>query len=392
MITPRETVNLAGYPGRNSYKLSFLLKRKSRGVHDELYARCLALSDGKTTLAMTCLDLIAYYNEDVKIIREKVYRRRNDYSPENLHILVGSQHTHAGPDTYGVFGGVPRRYKDLVNEQAAAAICDALDRLRPARLGFTSVAAEPGTFASLRGPDSVYADHEVTCMFVKCAQSGEHIATVVNFGCHPNVLWADNYLISADFPGYMCAYLDRELGGMSIYFNAAVGDVYFDHIARDFFNTERRGRTYAEAERLGHAMARKVMEAYGQVAEYVDAGELRVAPRTVEIPVENRLLKVLRALGVLRRPMRRGRVVTEIWCIDIRELKIVTVPAQIFSSLGREIKEALGAKYTMLFGITNDENGYVVPPGDFVPGGRQERISLGPRTWLYLKQAILNCR
>ena len=56
IITPRGNLFLAGYGP------VFLPwgHRKSTGVHDDIYARCLALSDDQTTLAFVALDFISF--------------------------------------------------------------------------------------------------------------------------------------------------------------------------------------------------------------------------------------------------------------------------------------------------------------------------------------------
>lgn len=391
IITPSSHLNLGGYPGHNSYKFSFLFKRPSQGVHDDIFARCLILSLGEQTLALVSLDLICYYKNDIETIRRLVYAKNTEYSPINLQIVVGATHAHSGPDTYGVYGGVPQSYKDFVNEQTAIAILQALNNLKPARISVNTVAAPEGTFASLRNPDTVYADQAITALFIQAADKEENIATLVNFACHADVLWSDNYLISADFPGAMCQYLDRELGGMTLFFNGAVGDIYFQAIARDFYNAGNRGRTFADMERYGTELAQYVLEAqhamHGVPSETLPP--LLIDIREVEVPVDNLLLKILQKIGVLKKKLRNGKLSVDVWVIDLGPLRIITMPAQIFSSLGRELKEAIRKEHLMIFCLTNDENGYVVPEADFIPGGKQERISLGPRTWSYLKQAAL---
>src|SRR3954464_14287685 len=46
--------------------------RKATGVHDDLYARCVAFSTGARPLVVCGLDLIGVFWDDVKRIRAKV--------------------------------------------------------------------------------------------------------------------------------------------------------------------------------------------------------------------------------------------------------------------------------------------------------------------------------
>src|SRR4030066_80613 len=67
IITPRGNLFLAGYGP------VFLPwgHRKSTGVHDDIYARCLALSDDQTTLAFVALDFISFDHREMGAIRAR---------------------------------------------------------------------------------------------------------------------------------------------------------------------------------------------------------------------------------------------------------------------------------------------------------------------------------
>ena len=71
IITPRGNLFLAGYGP------VFLPwgHRKSTGVHDDIYARCLALSDDQTTLAFVALDFISFSQSDMEAIRSRAQRK-----------------------------------------------------------------------------------------------------------------------------------------------------------------------------------------------------------------------------------------------------------------------------------------------------------------------------
>src|SRR5439155_5130327 len=50
------------------------------------------------------------------------------------HIVIASDHSHAGQDLIGVWGGVPNEYLAYVKAQAVAAIVEAYDQREPADL------------------------------------------------------------------------------------------------------------------------------------------------------------------------------------------------------------------------------------------------------------------
>ncbi len=55
--------------------------------------------------------------------------------------------------------------------------------------------------------------------------SGERLATVVNYACHPTTLAWDNTLISPDWVGAMREVVEREAGGLCLFLQGASGDL-----------------------------------------------------------------------------------------------------------------------------------------------------------------------
>ncbi len=84
-ITPSKPVNLCGY----------FYERTSTGVHDRLYARSMAVSDGENHFALCVADLLrlptGIVTETRRLVREKC-----GLPPENL--ILSAIHTHTAPD------------------------------------------------------------------------------------------------------------------------------------------------------------------------------------------------------------------------------------------------------------------------------------------------------
>ena len=154
IITPRGNLFLAGY-GQVFLPWGH---RKSTGVHDDIYARCLALSDGQTTLAFVALDFISIYQSDMEIIRARALEK---LGRQDVMVAVGTIHNHSAPDTSGAYGGVPRSYKELVREQASDAVVEAVQGLAPARIGFASTKVE-GTIRKDRKSTRLNSSHDET--------------------------------------------------------------------------------------------------------------------------------------------------------------------------------------------------------------------------------------
>src|SRR5262249_25681396 len=54
---------------------------------------------------------------------------------------------------------------------------------------------------------------------------GGVIATLVNFTDHPETLNRKNTEITADYPGWICRYLEQRYGGAALFFNGAFGKI-----------------------------------------------------------------------------------------------------------------------------------------------------------------------
>lgn len=80
------------------YLAGFGHNRIATGVHDDLYARCLALAAGGQVLVLCSVDVIGLFYDDVRKIRDQVKAQ----APEVFHLIVASTHVHEGPDTLGL--------------------------------------------------------------------------------------------------------------------------------------------------------------------------------------------------------------------------------------------------------------------------------------------------
>ena len=114
VITPElpkgDAVYLAGF-GHN---------RVASGVHDDLYARCLALATARETLVICSADLIGLFYDDVLTVRREFQQK----TATSSFLIVAS--THTGPVTLGLCGpsrphiGIDRKYLDWMDRRIAA--------------------------------------------------------------------------------------------------------------------------------------------------------------------------------------------------------------------------------------------------------------------------------
>ncbi len=196
--------------------------RDATGVHDDLYARALVLQAGGTSVALVALDLIGFFYDDVVKIRDDVRSRYPEVGVGS--ILIASTHTHAGPDVIGLWSppdrSVDSGYVARIRTRAADAVAAAWRARRPARLSFASTDL-PQLVQDSRLPQVI----DATALLMKVdAQDGhETIATLLDFPSHPESLGRDNTLISCDYPWSARRRLEREFGGVALFFSGDIG-------------------------------------------------------------------------------------------------------------------------------------------------------------------------
>ena len=381
IITPEENLRLAGYG------LVFRPwpwgQRVGRGVHDDIFARCLALGDGEKTLAFVALDVISLHQVDMEAIRD---RAREKTGRGDLMVAIGATHNHSAPDMTGAYGGVPRGYKRLIHERASDAVAEAVANMAPARIGFATAQVE-GIIRNSRHPEAGPVDEEVAMMLVE-GKDGGTLAVLVNFACHADVLGKRNTLITADFPAYLRRDLERERGGTAIFFNAAQGDIYPRQSIEDR-DDEKGLRTFEEAEAVGSAIAKAALAALAKTKLTSDV-TIDVRVTYPEVAVDNTRLKIARLLRIIPRKLYKGRARSETWVVNINDAQIVTLPGQFFCRLGLELKEQMKGTYKFLFGLTCDDLAYVLPQDEWDPSrkGEEEPLSLGINTWPAIKEQL----
>jgi hypothetical protein len=226
----------------NRPEAQFMEGRSALGIlGDGVATRALAVSDGTTAIALAQLDVQGYFVAykqgpfglvDIRndAAREIASLRAKAGGPAMGpgQILVDSNHTHGGPDTAGVWGGVPTAYLKLVHDRTVKAIVDAWTRLRPAKLVFGAVKAgvegvdppstDPLTTNQFRtDPNNTATDDEVRVLQARDPRTDRVIVTYVNLSAHATVLGSGNRYVTSDYTGPLSSLLARQYGGIGFH-------------------------------------------------------------------------------------------------------------------------------------------------------------------------------
>lgn len=391
------------------YMAGFANNRTPTGVHDDVWARGVVLESRGRKVAMVVLDVIGYFNNEIRTIRSLV----ND--PSFDAIVVSSTHVHEGPDTMGLWGptetetGVDVGYLDFVNRQVADCIGEAVAALEPAEIRFatgdtrgTSLPPFPDLVADgevlqrlcVRGSfdaqgncvdgilvegDPGPIDNPTTPSFQVRRRGGDGgtIATLVNYASHPEALGSSNRLITSDFPHYMRTRLEERFGGVAIYMSADLGVLQgpLDVFLADENGNQVPRRTFEFAERMGNILAQRAGDAIAAVDSWDSSPEIEVAGTgPLAITVENPYFQFLGVLGVFgRRTLEqpdpsRFTTQSEVQAIRIGPAQFVVTPNELDPQIGNKYRAQMtNAEHKFVVGLGNDEIGYQMPAEKFNP-------------------------
>lgn len=331
---------------RAGYKMG-AAERLGRVV-DDLFVRCVALELDGTRVLILSLDLIGLFRDFIDALASEL--APDGVSREGL--LVATTHTHAGPDTMGVWGpsfarsGYNERYGELLLRHAADVAREALGSCRPA-LPFLSCDRRNLGVANFRTPDEL----SLTLWCLAFRAGDETVASLISYTAQPELAPRDDDGISADYPGEACRTLETETGGTALFLLGACGGMEPEGCESGYDHAHRYGR------RLAAELAR--MSAHARPIR-VDA--LRATTRQVELPVENRGFQAAMEHGIFRTARRPPAVTTTISRVGIGEVEIVALPGETFPGIVRGVGRE---GRTFFANQVNDALGYFLPPDQF---------------------------
>ena len=417
------------------YLAGFGNDRQATDYNDRLWARGVVLDRGDSRVAIVSIDVVGYFKNEVDTIRALV-----SPSSEIDFVLVSSTHQHEGPDTLGLWGpdelttGIDYAYLDFVNAAVADCIDEASANLEKARIYYAtgnsaglSLGIDPeddgfgvadgkvlkGDEALAPATEGRIVDPTIATMQLTARKGSslEVLATLVNFGSHPESLGSNNTLITSDFPHYVRERIEAEYGGVAIWMAGDLGVLQgpldIDVEDPDTSMPAPR-RTFRFAEVHGTQLAERAIEAINAVrfgknkrpSPKNGAPAPQISYATVDpvaIRLDNPYFRFFTAIGVLddRRtlftdgvpdasvgfpfpppfdgiPQALGDdIQTEVSAVRIGKGAIAVVPTELDPQIGATYRSALvnatGAEHSFIAGLGNDQIGYQVPFEKFDP-------------------------
>lgn len=225
------------------------------GTLDPLYAKALVVESGDSTVAIVTMDLGRVLLPNLlDTVRKRVASVGVD------HVMFTASHTHQAPPA-----DVDTDYTRTMAKQMGDAILEAHGNLRPATIGVgrTTINIASNRRKTLANGQCMMVwrndeqlpvgavDHEAGIIRID-SESGDPIAVLTNYACHPVVLSADNTKYSADWVGEMNRVIEAQTGAVSLFLQGGSGDInpYLDKTPIDEGGVEAMrgvGRTAGNA-------------------------------------------------------------------------------------------------------------------------------------------------
>lgn len=370
-ITPEIGVLLSGYDDF----------RPSKGIHDNLFARILIIDNSEELLCFIQMDTLCVDDYFIQELHDKI--KHLGIKRENL--IVGATHTHSGPkgvsdNINGILNGLEEIFGEYNKNLVEDYINKLIEGIRVALDNRENCEIQIGTsnvydVCSERHNIKLPWDTELfTIEFL--LNSGKKVL-MYNFSCHPTIMNQENLYITADLPSGVLNNLGNSYD-MITFTNGSAGDIStrFTRKESSFDEVDRLGKNLSdaiksslsnpiykgtinniqvknynldleikdldsveEAQKILYKLEKKLEEAKKKAISYND---LRVIESQYEGACTN--LKFAKNIG------KMDKLNVEINIIKINNWNFITIPGELFSSLGKKIKEVGN---NIILGYTN---------------------------------------
>lgn len=422
--------------GRPVYIAGYGQDRKATGIHDPLFARAVVLRSQDRKIALVSVDLVGLQYPAVERIRQKL----DGFE----FVLVSSTHTHEGPDVVGIWGpsplksGIDLEYLASVEDRVAAAVRKADSAAVGAKAAY-GTATDESLLRDSREP-YVY-DGVLRVLRFTRVDRDEPIGILVQWNNHPEAMGSKNTLLTADFPWATVAALEKRYHCPVAYFTGVVGGLMttLRTIKDPLSGKELHEESWEYTEVYGQMVAKLAEQAIAS-AESIKLTPFTVSVQKIALPLANPGFHLMWFMNVLPRdayewlgdPTKigpvidkkagkknvRGALASEVTYLRLGELDIAGIPGEIYPELvyGKvqepvdpaadfpdapvepSIVGTLPSKKFLIFGLANDEVGYIIPKRQWdrkppYAYGRTkdqygEENSVGPDTAPYIMNAL----
>ena len=376
VITPDKPMWMAGYAARN---------KPSEGKIHDLHAKVLALEDAQgTRLVVVTVDLIGIPRPTRDWLEKHVTAR---YGVPRDALLLNASHTHCGPvireTRYSIYGNTlyglseeqiqqSNQYVEDLQEKLLKLIGQALDKLTPAKLGYTHARAGFAmnrrliTESSVRNspnPDGP-VDHDVPVLRID-TPDGKLRAVMFGYACHCTTL--SFYQFCGDYAGFARKYIEEAHPEVTTFFIAGCGADQNPYPRRTLDLCMQHGRALANG--VETALEVKARPIRGPIGAAIDTVTLDFAEppsrEQLEQQAKSKDKYDRRHAEVLLKQIEQNGSVRKTYPYLVQvvrfgdDLTMVALAGEVVVDYSLRLKKELPGAAVWVAGYSNDVFGYV---------------------------------
>ena len=376
-------------------------KKLATEVLDDQRVRTVAISDGRGTHVFVALDCFGFASSEVYKVRDML----SSFAKENnvVSINISSLHQHSCVDTFGMNGdlvgalflspmrnilgienpsGQNEAYMNNLYEKVIGTVETAVKNMTEGDLYYGSV--DISEYIRDKRDPQVIDPNLNRFRFVPADGSTE--TWIVNLAIHTVGLGAGGTTVSADYPYYMEKYIKENAGANFMMIQGAelaITSEYGEDLVADpeVLKEYSADEGYARLATYGYILGEFACSV--QDSKKIDP-ILNYATSTYLIPTENQIL-ILAGKGglltntVVKTGLWKYSVVSEVGYMELgKDIAVVIAGGELAPEIafggattaedswsGEEwsfepIKDNVGGRTLIVFGITNDQTGYML--------------------------------
>jgi len=366
---------LAGYGDRKG--------RPAKGVHDDLFVKCVAFRVGDRLGVMLGADALIIPREVADAAAERLHK---DLGLNREQLYLSATHTHSSIGGWGE-GKVGESFAGPFNPGARSwfaecivtAVRDAVKDLNPASFGCGSFTATQFVRNRLVG-ELGKVDPEFCFAVLK--QDNGRMAVLGSYSAHATVLSGAVMEFSADYPGYWERALEEANVATAVFLAGSVGS----------HGPSAGEGGFKGAERMGQALARMFLEALPKTI-FTNSVSFSTLGLDVSLPP----LNVRVADGIRLRPWVASKLLPAerhslLQVFRIADCVWISTPCDFSGELALGIKDAIHeqGRKAIITSFNGDYIGYVIPSRYYHLNGYEPRLMsfFGPNVPDYFNELI----
>ena len=399
-ITPPVGFSLVGY----------FEDRRSEGILDDLYATSFIIDDGKNLFIIISCDLI-WIDEKITKKVKKILQNDLEIFPKN--ISIHATHTHTGPLTSKPLGSIYTRnfyvdksYIDILPLYIAGSVKIAFKNMKDIKIGVGKSRVEgiafnrrylmkdgrviTNPFNQKENIVKSIGPVDDTLYVIGFKENENFAGFIINFALHPDTIGGN--LISSDWPGSLRRKIEEEYKTNALILNGPSGDI--NHINPE----DEKTRT----DKIKDIIAEKIFVSFKEIVKnmkfdkYEEISpfyknfsldyysykneDIEKAKKVLKSDIPFDSLKYMIAFSLLniekeKKKNKKLKLFLNGFTVG-EKLCILNLPGEIFTGIGKKIRETLPFENIIIAQNSNFHLGYVPTKEAFLQ--HQKNIEIKP--------------